>query len=300
MSCTSSAKIVLDTRDNTIKYHGHLQGDVYRHKQHPYKILYTVPCGQCLDCRLAKKSEWAARMVLEAQMWPHNSFISLTYNDEHVPIELTHRDWQLFIKRFRKHIEPLQVRYFMSGEYGDKKYTFRPHFHAILFNYDFSDKQYLHTNEKGNEVYTSRLLEQMWNMGHVQVGTVTFDSAAYCASYVTKRVTGERDLIYYDGRKPEYARMSKGIGYPWLEKFVDDVLGGQLHLSDRVLPVPRYFWKKIKEKFPDLSDRLQKLRVKNSDIKNNRMLDKGLSPLHLASNKAEITRLNHKLIGDVL
>ena len=47
----------------------------------------TIPCGQCIGCRLEKARQWAIRCVHESKMWEHNSFVTLTYNDFNLPID---------------------------------------------------------------------------------------------------------------------------------------------------------------------------------------------------------------------
>lgn len=291
MSCPTPNRIVHCTMTDRIKFFGRKQWDQYKFHNH-LRPLYEVPCLKCLSCRLAKKSEWAARILQEASCHNENCFITLTYED--APKSLNHRDWQLFVKRLRKYLEPKKISFFMAGEYGDASNTRRPHFHAILFGHDFMDKFAHHRNKKGNVVYTSNVLEKLWGKGFVQVGDVTFDSAAYCASYITKKVDGEVSEDYYEGIKPEYAVASKGVGLSWLKKYPEDVEGGELHLPDRTLPVPRYYKKKIEEMCPEKYERIRDARVKKGVEKNNRMLDKGLSPLIMSEQKAAIKRLKHK------
>jgi hypothetical protein len=99
-----------------------------------------VACGQCIGCRLERSRQWAIRCVHEASLHEHNSFITLTYNDENLPADgsLDVRHWQLFMKRLRKR-HGSGIRYFHCGEYGSKHR--RPHYHACLFGLDFPDKK---------------------------------------------------------------------------------------------------------------------------------------------------------------
>ena len=91
----------------------------------------TLPCGQCVGCRLERSRQWAIRCMHEAQLHERNSFVTLTYKGD-VPDEgLRYRDFQLFMKRLRKYASGQQIRFYMCGEYGDEKG--RPHFHACLF-----------------------------------------------------------------------------------------------------------------------------------------------------------------------
>lgn len=99
-----------------------------------------VPCGKCLGCKLEYSRQWAVRLVHESNYWEpgHQHFITLTYNDEHLPAygNLIKKDFQDFMKRLRKHHvknygypdishgknpQPTiayNMKYFHSGEYG--------------------------------------------------------------------------------------------------------------------------------------------------------------------------------------
>ena len=150
-----------------------------------------LPCGQCIGCRLQRSREWAARCVFEASRHEHNSFITLTYAPECLPEDgsLHYEHFQKFIKRLRKRLwryeDDLKVRFFMCGEYGEQ--FSRPHYHAIIFGYDFPDKVFWSRNN-GYPLYRSRMLEELWPFGYCTVGDVTFESAAYVARYTGTRL----------------------------------------------------------------------------------------------------------------
>lgn len=195
-----------------------------------------LPCGQCIGCRLEKSRQWAVRMMHEAQMHKSNSFITLTYNDDHLPESgsLDKKHFQDFMKRLRKHY-PQKIRYFHCGEYGDK--GLRAHYHAILFNIDFEDKKIWKINEETKDkYYTSEKLEKIWGKGFCVITDVTFESAGYVARYCTKKITGEKAFDHYNEYcpytgeiftewQPEYATMSRrpGIGKTWFDKYGTDV-----------------------------------------------------------------------------
>lgn len=169
----------------------------------------------------------------EAKMHTSNSFVTLTYSDEHLPHrgQLVYDHYQRFMKRLRKQTGPNRVRFYMGGEYGET--TWRPHFHACLFGIDWDDKLLHKTNAQGDKIYTSARLEQLWGMGFCTTGAVTFESAAYIARYCCSKRTGKEAEHWYkrvdaDGEyqlTPEFNRMSlkPGIGANWLHKYKDDV-----------------------------------------------------------------------------
>ena len=183
-----------------------------------------IPCGQCIGCRLERSRQWAIRCVHEASLWPHNSFVTLTYNNYNLPAKgtLVKRDVQLFLKRLRKHFCDQKIRFYMCGEYGEKLQ--RPHYHLILFNLQFPDKKLFKFN-RGYPLYTSDTLSRLWPFGFHTIGDVTFETCAYTARYILKKVNGDLASDHYQGRLPEYTCMSRkpGIAHDWYETWKDDV-----------------------------------------------------------------------------
>lgn len=208
-----------------------------------HDLRVDLACGQCIGCRLQRSCEWAVRCVHEASLHEENSFITLTYRPEDLPgngsLVLEH--FQLFMKRLRERISPRKIRFFHCGEYGDK--GDRPHYHALLFGFDFPDRKYLKT-VNGYRYYTSELLDEIWEKGFCIVGDVTFESAAYVARYVTKKITGPRSKQHYGERKAEYTTMSRrpGVGKGWYDKFSADVFPDDFIVIDgRRVCVPKFY-----------------------------------------------------------
>lgn len=216
-------------------------------------IKFKIPCGGCIGCRLERSRQWAVRCIHESQMHEHNSFITLTYSSENLPknLSLSVPDFQKFMKRLRKAIKT-PVRYYMCGEYGDQNY--RPHYHACLFGYDFPDK-ILFKVSNGNNLYISQQLIDIWGKGHCLIGDVTFESAAYCARYVMKKITGKMaenghyDRVDEDTGEvysvlPEYNAMSRrpGIGKTWYDNYKSDVYPYDEVVSQgKMLRPPRFY-----------------------------------------------------------
>lgn len=213
----------------------------------------TLACGQCIGCKLERSRIWATRCTHEMQMYNQNSFITLTYNENNLPHrnQLTHEHFQLFMKRLRKDNKQL-IRYYMGGEYGEENN--RPHYHAILFNKDWTDKKYFKKSPSGEKIYTSSELERLWPYGYSSTAEATFLSAAYIARYCMKKMTGEKAEAHYRREDengeyqqiPEYNMMSNGIGADWLKFYKTDV-----YTNDYVIVrghksrVPRYYDKKF-------------------------------------------------------
>jgi len=181
----------------------------------------SVPCGQCVGCRIDKAGAWAVRCIHEAQMHEVNVFITLTYSDDNLPLgnTLVKKHLQDFWKRLRKHGP---FRYYACAEYSDDE---RPHYHAILFGIDFADKKRHSKNAQGDQLWTSEKLDALWGFGHCWIGAVNIKSAGYVARYVMKKVTGELGEAYYAGREPPRTFMSlkPAIGSTWFAKFHKDV-----------------------------------------------------------------------------
>lgn len=204
-----------------------------------------VPCGKCIGCKLEYSRQWAVRCMHEASLHEQNCFVTITYDDTHLPYggTLVKEDLQKFQKRLNKWCTSYigqAPRFFQCGEYGET--LGRPHYHLCLFGFDFYDKVRLKENERGEILYTSELLTKLWGRGeHDQqlIGDLTFESAAYVARYVTKKITGSMAEDHYtrildSGEmiqlEPEFVTMSRGgrghrggIGREWFSRFSSDV-----------------------------------------------------------------------------
>lgn len=218
-------------------------------------VPVALPCGRCIGCRLERSRMWAMRCVFEAKSYEHNSFITLTYDEEHVPDDysLKKRDFQLFMKRLRedirqdclkKGIPEKKIRFFACGEYGEK--TFRPHYHAIIFNHKFDDEEeeIRHTADGLKKVLVSPKLTKIWGKGITATGEMTFSSAAYVARYCLKKINGPDAESYYFGREPEFSLMSRmpGIGYEWFKKYKKSIFSNDFCMvrGKKCKPPPYY------------------------------------------------------------
>lgn len=249
-----------------------------------------VPCGKCIGCRLDKSREWALRCMHEAYYHDENSFITLTYNDENLPpgATLVVEHFQKFMKRLRQWVAPQKIRFYHCGEYGTcdpdnskhvQQYGYtpgnlgRPHYHALIFGYDFPDKEF-YTHKGGNTLYVSETLEKLWSYGFATIGELNFETAAYTARYCTKKIGGEMKdghyTRYYEGGEgipvlPEYATMSRrpGIGARWFKEFgKTDVYPKDYvtHHGKQIKP-PRFYDNMLEEENPALLEAVKRNRV---------------------------------------
>ena len=234
----------------------------------------SLPCGQCIGCRLEKSRQWAIRCMHEAQMHEKNCFITLTYDDTHLPSDrsLHHEHFQKFIRSLRKRTG-IKIRYYMAGEYGDQ--FGRPHFHACLFGYDFSDKKLWKKTDSGSVLYRSEYLESIWTYGYSSVGDVNFESAAYVARYIMKKVTGQAAKEHYVDKEtgvilsPEYNKMSlkPGIGKSWLETYQNDVYPHDyVVIRGKKCRPPKYYDKQYHSKNPYEFEELLYKREQNAKL----------------------------------
>lgn len=211
------------------------------------------------------------RISHEAQLHDSNVFVTLTYDDEHLPSSgsLSLRDCQLFMKRLRKAFG--QLRFFLCGEYGES--TWRPHYHAIVFGLALADLRAHKKSASGAQLYTSETLTKLWGLGHVYLGMVTFESARYVARYATKKITGAKAGKHYEKvdkhgeihqLKPEFAVMSRrpGVGAGWIDKYHADVYPCDFVVASGKIrgKPPRYYDKRHGEREPAMVEALKSER----------------------------------------
>lgn len=236
----------------------------------------SVPCGKCIGCRLDHSRMWADRCMLELGDHEQSWFITLTYNNEHLPVvfddeypgTLVKKDFQDFMKRLRKaYCEKYdnKIRYFMCGEYGDQFH--RPHYHAIIFGLKLDDlvvNPDRASNEFGQPYYYSQWLQDVWTLdnkplGKIMVANVTWETCAYVARYVTKKVDGEMSVEQYQSHHvaPEFTLMSRkpGIGKNYFDNHKFELLSSKYwYISTpnggKKIQPSRYFLDKFSEEFP--------------------------------------------------
>lgn len=233
---------------------------------HKLGLEGQLPCGQCIGCRISRARDWTLRCVHEAELHERNCFVTLTYDQANLPSDqsLNVAHWQRFAKRLRKNVGPF--RYFHCGEYGET--SLRPHYHAAIFGLDFKDDRQV-IRSKPHPLWRSPTLTKTWGMGHCSVGALTYESAAYVARYVMKKVTGSRAKEHYTrvdtetGEvhqvKPEYVTMSRrpGLGADWLSAYAEDVYPADevVHAGRRHRP-PRFYDAQLDDEY------LEELKVR--------------------------------------
>lgn len=258
-------------------------------KSHPCAEMVVLPCGKCEKCLCLRAKNWSIRAMHEARYYEHNSFITLTYRDSELPFNyidgaITHRgglnsydnpatlnkrDFQLFMKRLRKmlDIKGIKIKYLMCGEYGDLRS--RPHYHAIIFGYQFEDLEEVPNNPGSKDkLYDSKTLEDLWTHGKVKVGEVTTQSIAYTCRYTMKKMYGDDGIKEYQdtNRIPPYLAVSHGVGKRFYEEFHAQIIQNDYVLHPEKFTkcqLPRYYDKLTQKRYGD--DFLQKIKQKRLD-----------------------------------
>lgn len=219
-----------------------------------------VPCGTCIGCSQVRARYWSVRCLHESKMHMWNWFVTFTYDDEHLPSSgsLSKRDWQLFMKRFRKVYG--KVRFFMCGQYGER--SLRPHYHALFFGVRFDDvRRYGGDSEK--QLYVSRRLDGIWGLGECKISVLNMATIHYVTAYMG-RSTLDKEKCSVFGLECEFQLMSRrpGLGRSWLERYWSDVYpSGLVVLRGGVkLGPPRYYDDYMEEVDPKIMRRLRYAR----------------------------------------
>lgn len=197
---------------------------------------FPTPCGHCSGCIKDKVNMWSDRCTFESMTTQlPSSFLTLTYNDWHLPKDkgVHLEDFQLFNDRLRHSGIP-KYKYFVSSEYGLE--DFRPHYHVMLFGFDWQDKK------------SYDALYQAWSpksdeIGFFEVDYLTAGRIRYGLKYMSKEMSPDRqDDILKRGLPPLFHTMSKGIGRDWFFKNLNDIQSHNGYYNNgKLRPLPRYY-----------------------------------------------------------
>lgn len=242
----------------------------------------SLPCGKCIGCLADQSLMWSIRAYHESTLHDHSSFLTLTYDDEHLPGDgkISKPDLQNFFKRMRHNYK---FRYLACGEYGEK--TRRPHYHALIFGENFN--AYGDRVDINDQMYTSHKVSKIWGLGNVSIAECNLQTIMYTCGYVHKKV-GDDDCFRLMSRRP-------GIGKDWLEKYRTDLTntGGNpmVTIEGREFPIPpRYLdWKD--EEFKEVKEKRKEFAQTKA---------KSYGALSVRSKeKNHRAKLNQRKLGDV-
>lgn len=270
MSCFNSKNLIITTKE----------GDIQE---------VTVPCGKCLGCYIDQSSEWSMRARLELRKHKESIFLTLTYNNEHLPEGglLSRSDIQKFLKRLRRHLEPLRIRYYGCGEYGSAENTYRPHYHLIIYGYKPEDLTYFFTNDDGDRVYRSKTIDKIWGKGFVTVGEVTPASIRYCSLYLQKAF---KELVKDKEVKPFRLYSTRpSLGYDGLTD--EEIIADRVYISGKPRKLPRSYLRRFEtNEWSEILPIIKERRAEKSAYIEENCIDPNYDPLqklHLDKKKLD-------------
>ena len=235
---------------------------VFRRRDGYEDMALQVPCGKCAGCRADKALSWALRCYQEASQYQQNSFLTITYDDNHVPNKLVKSHLQNFIRAIRD--QGKKIRYYACGEYGSA--TNRPHYHAIIFGTDFKNGTEFSVNET---LYTVPGLSETWGKGNIVLSEYTMATGCYVAGYVAKKIGSENDdQFQLMSRKP-------GIGFTWLEKYWRELFNtGSIICEGKEYPIPNAYLRWLEEKIPEAVPYVTKYKAEKINYFKEMSIDK--------------------------
>ena len=309
-------------RVNHIEYSKGAWRDVYISDRSAYaeRAVYDfqeIPCGKCIGCRLDASRQWANRCLLELGYHEQSWFVTLTYDDAHVPrtfypdpdtgeampaLTLRKRDVQLFLKRLRRHTDQ-KIRFFCAGEYGSK--TYRPHYHLIIFGLKLDDIVQVSRSKLGYNYYNSKIIQDAWSiwqqphgsldkgsytpLGMTVVAPVSWETCAYTARYTSKK-NGTQGKEYFDrmNLEPPFLLMSRkpGIGAPYFEDHPELFDSAFINVSTpkggKKFTPPKYFMSLLERENPVYAEALKSRRKELMDkLHRDKLLNTDLDYLEL-------------------
>lgn len=198
-------------------------------------------CGACPECMQERSSIWALRSVMESKSHAFNCMVTLTYDkfkynfrgdvigeeDVNPDLKVQKPHIQKFFKRLRKKFGQ-GIKYIACAEYGS--HTHRAHYHCILFGVRFSDAHFYKRSKRGNPIYMSKTLTDLWGHGICTIDSINVQSsiARYCTKYCSKSRSDETFMLF-----------SQKLGLEYLMK---EFNGKSYFIDGREYPVPRIVW----------------------------------------------------------
>lgn len=232
-----------------------------------------LPCGKCPECQKSYYTDWATRGSREILQWDDTIFVTLTYDDDHLPPggSLAKKDVQDFVKRVKKFFRSSKenpIRQIYCGEYGTK--TGRPHYHIILFNCQFKDRTLHRTADGGQRVYVSETLRRLWPFGNSEFGDAQPGSIAYLFKYILKKKTRKeklKPLLKTDTLtgevfevEHEFIEGSRNPGIGAYMRGSNSIRKGYLTVDGVKKKLPKYYLEWLRKNEPETYDRISNLK----------------------------------------
>ena len=250
-----------------------------------------IPCGKCANCRKKDKNRLVSRLTLEDRIAVSAFFVTLTYNDQHLPIingvpSLNPKHVTDFIKRVRNYLNgvgkagPYKIgvdqkaihdnlkaqgknfKYFLVGDYGDVYQ--RPLYHLILYN--------IHHEMKIP-------LTRLWGKGKIdfQAPRNAQSTIQYSASYMVKQAN------YPFGAIKPFRRMSRNLGLGFLKRFPDSMRAGLIETSFVKFRPPQNWqdWRYTKEEQDVIRENYKKTQIETYHKQYDALAKVGVEPTHM-------------------
>lgn len=214
--------------------------------------VFAVPCGKCILCRQSRANRWRDRLLMHFASFPDSVFITLTYNNSHLPKQIEKSHIQKFLKRLRITLDRLgvdisELKYFIASEFGT--HTNRLHYHGILFSLPFRIfEPYVVSSSfdergKPHPLYSSKLLEKLWQNGFISLAPCSPQTISYIIKYITKddsvklysRRLGCKEFLSGDKQHVKLSRFGK-----------DTFKTNKLFLKNKISCAPRFLERYMK------------------------------------------------------
>lgn len=222
----------------------------------------VVPCGHCMSCRVNYTLAWKLRLLYELSNWDKALFLTLTYDDLHLPEDLSihKKELSAFFKRLRSNLDydgKGKIKFYACGEYGEKgglvrngihagKVIKRPHYHAIVFGlspYSDEDQQYI------IDAWQHRCEDWQFDRSRGikrAIQRVCAEDISYVTGYVQKKLSGDLGKEEYGEKERPFALMSKGLGLEFALQNADRLRrNGFTYLNGHKIVLPRYYRDKL-------------------------------------------------------
>ena len=219
--------------------------DTYIRDEHG-NIIGEQVADRCVDKRDAQLFIKRLRRSLEL---PHisqarakiNHFLNLSYRKSRMRISKRLYKKQMrarYAKEMEDYIREYvfqrvqKIKYLLTAEYG--KRTHRPHYHALIFGYQFPDLVKYKKSKRGNQIYKSHTLEKIWNHGICTVDAKVGNAkmARYCTKYCAK-----------DSRADDtFMLVSRDIG---TRALLEEFNGISYFVDGREYPIPKLIWNQV-------------------------------------------------------
>lgn len=274
---------------------------------------FDLPCGKCINCRKSQANQWRIRIMMEAQDYDPDDmcFLTLTYDQEHLPYTksgkptIKYEDFQNFINYLKIYIKRKtgvqpKIRYFVAGEYGG--IGNRPHFHVILFGYNFFENAYYSTSgQSGEMLFSNEFIDKAWHRGIANFGRVSAKSAQYVAQYTVKKLVQDYKK---DDRCEPLIQMSRrpGIGNKFILEHKEEIYQSKgAFLLGEFVPINEYMYKVLskdgvitevdKYKLNELKAEIARIRIENFERETGRdyqMHNRELASIYIQQQKQKL------------